>query len=101
MLCNGNALTAGKIINFSIGGLAAKLLVNREITIYDKLDLKISMVDSVSGQAYANTVQGELIRIERTADNTVPNTGSYSFMFTNVVRAQKTFLETIILVLER
>jgi len=98
---NGNAFTSGKIINFSKGGLLAKLLVTREITIYDTLELMISMVDSSSGKKLVNSVQGELIRIERIADSTTPKAGYYSFMFTALDPAQKKFLETIILLLER
>lgn len=101
VLSNGNAYTAGKMINFSKGGLSAKLVVSRELAIYDKLELKIAMVDSVSGQKFVNTIQGELIRIERTPDATNPKTAYYSFMFVGLDRVQKTFLETIILLLER
>lgn len=101
VLSNGTAYTAGKIINFSKGGLLAKLFVKREITIYDKLDLMISIVDSPSGKKFTNSIQGELIRIERTADNTPKKIGYYSFVFTNLDQAQKKFLETIVLLLER
>jgi len=98
---NGEAYTSGKIVNFSKGGVLAKLFVKREITIYDKLDLMIAMIDPSSGKKIANSVQGELIRIERTADNTPKKIGYYTFMFTNVDAAQKKFLETLILLLER
>ena len=101
VLSNGNAYTSGKLINFSKGGLLAKLVVKREITIYDKLDLMISMVDSSSGKKLVHSVQGELIRIERIAETTTPKVGWYSFMFTNLDPAQKKFLESIILLLER
>ncbi len=101
VLSNGNAYTAGKIINFSKGGLLAKLFVKREITIYDKLDLMISMVEPSSGKKLVNSVLGELIRIERTADSTPKKIGYYSFVFTNLDPAQKKFLETIVFLLER
>ncbi len=101
VLSNGNPLSSGKVVNFSKGGLLAKLIVKREITVYDKLDLMISMVDSSSGKKIVNSVQGELIRIERSAENTTPKIGYYSFMFTNLDPAQKKFLDAIILLLER
>lgn len=101
VLSNGNAYTSGKMINFSKGGLLAKLFVKREITIYDKLDLMISIIDGPSGKKFTSSVQGELIRIERTADNTPKKIGYYSFVFTNVDPAQKKFLDTIVVLLER
>lgn len=100
VLSNGNAYTSGKLVNFSKGGLLAKLFVKREITIYDKLDLMIAMIDSVSGKKFVNSVQGELIRIERITDNKTPKVGYYSFVFTNLDQTMKKFLETIVVLLE-
>jgi hypothetical protein len=93
-LHKGKLYTTGSIKDISKGGLLTQLLVQRAITIYDKLELKIALFDT-SGGDLVNSVHGELLRIEHNAMQADKKTGYYAFKFVSLDQTQIKFIETL------
>ncbi|MBU0480423.1 MAG: response regulator [Proteobacteria bacterium] len=88
-------LTTGKMINLSKSGVLAKLALFRSITVTDVFDLKISVFGR-SGKQYFNTIQAELVRIEKLKETTEKNFVLYAFVFEEMDMVQKNFIDRII-----
>jgi len=96
VMIKGQPCTSGSIVSISPGGMMAKLVVHRGLTVYDKLDLKIQCANPSTGDTLVNSVFGELARIERDLENKARTTGNYAFTFLQMDPTQKKFVETII-----
>lgn len=83
-------ITSGKIISINSNGLLARLTIQRGITIYDQLDLKISF-QSAGGET-VNTISVELVKIEQVPGDTKKKSANFNFIFTETDKTQKQFL---------
>ena len=83
-------ITSGKIISINSNGLLARLRLQRGITIYDQLDLKISFQSS--GGETVNTISVEVVKIEQIPGDTKKTSANFNFIFTGIDNTQKQFL---------
>lgn len=95
VMTSDKLLTTGQMVNLSKGGVLAKLAIYRGITVTDIFDLKISVI-AKSGKEYFNTINSELVRIEKFKENGDNNFALFAFVFLDMDPVQKNFIDRII-----
>lgn len=90
----GKPVTSGKISNLGKGGLLAKLLLYRGITVYDNIDMEICF-ESASGEKSAISLTAELARIEMIRTNAEKTSALYGFIFPALTQPQEVFITNL------
>ena len=87
--------TSGEIVNFSTGGVSTQLVCSSKLDIYCQVELRLVFTLSGSEQL-AETMQAQLIRIEKPPGPIAKGKALYAFSFTDVRPNQRTYLQNLI-----
>ena len=96
IVSNGDSVcTSGEIVDFSSGGVLTQLTCSSKLNIYCQVELRLVFTLAASEQL-AESMQGQLIRIEKPPGPITEGKALYAFVFKGMRPNHRTFMQNLI-----